>query len=91
MLQSSYTSCFAAHGDPLACDEPSDCGPGQYCVVGSNAPMTVHCSNTATGAQLCKVDADCAPGVSCITNTCFTGYSIQTVKTCGPDPWCTQP
>lgn len=69
-----------------ACDETSDCAPGNACclsldmMVVKGSGCTGFCQNPRL--QLCQNNSECSGGMNCMTTTC-SGF---VVKTCGGVP-----
>ena len=75
----------------IGCDEPADCPTGQFCGVGTNAPLGTGCTTTSYWPRICKHDADCgdAGGGVCVMSQSCDGHQVY-VSTCGVDQWCTE-
>jgi hypothetical protein len=73
-----------------ACDEAADCNGGQVCCIPpNNAPFVAYnaqcaptCKNDPLSYQLCKTDAECENGLTCVTQLCHG----KEIRSCGPLP-----
>jgi hypothetical protein len=94
MCQPAATTCA---GSSFACDEKGDCANGQICcfvavstTAANNACTTgTTCSGGLFSIQICKTDAECTNGMSCVPQSCPVGGSTVTIGACGAIPTCT--
>jgi hypothetical protein len=61
---------FCESGNPFYCDESADCDPGLHCCL-SSARTLFSCQSSCDARQrLCKSDAECDSGKTCIAYSC---------------------